>query len=68
MNGGATWDTSHRGCIMRKVLSKEVTAGRRFDFFLDSAQSFCCRVNCLFVLSRKRWNGTIAFPCELCLN
>ena len=26
-NGGATWKTSHRGCIMRKVVSKEVTAG-----------------------------------------
>ena len=35
-NGGATWETSHRGCIMRKVESKEVTAGGRFDFFLDS--------------------------------
>ena len=38
-NGGATWETSHRGCIMRKVVSKEVTAGGRFDFFLDSAQT-----------------------------
>ena len=36
-NGGATWETSHRGCILRKVVSKEVTAGGRFDFFLDSA-------------------------------
>ena len=35
-NGGATWQTSHRGCIMRKVVSKEVTAGGRFYFFLDS--------------------------------
>ena len=35
-NGGATWETSHGGCIMRKVVSKEVTAGGRFDFFLDS--------------------------------
>ena len=35
-NGGATWETSHRGCILRKVVSKEVTAGGRFDFFLDS--------------------------------
>ena len=25
------------GCIMRKVVSKEVTAGGRFDFLLDSA-------------------------------
>ena len=32
-NGGATWETSHGGCIMRKVVSKEVTAGGRFDFF-----------------------------------
>ena len=32
-NEGATWDTSHRGCTMRKVISKEVTAGGRFDFF-----------------------------------
>ena len=28
--------TSNRGCILRKVVSKEVTAGGRFDFFLDS--------------------------------
>ena len=35
-NGGATRDTVHRGCIMRKVVGKEVTAGGRFDFFLDS--------------------------------
>ena len=32
-NGGATWEASHRGFIMRKVISKEVTAGGRFDFF-----------------------------------
>ena len=31
------WETSHRCCIMRKVIHKEVTAGGRFDFFLDSA-------------------------------
>ena len=35
-NGGAAWETSHCDCIMRKVVSKEVTAGGRFDFFLDS--------------------------------
>ena len=29
-------DTSHRGCIMRKAMSKEVGAGGRFDIFLDS--------------------------------
>ena len=32
-NRGATWETSNRGCIMRKVISKEVTARGRFDFF-----------------------------------
>ena len=32
-NGGARRETSHQGCIMRKVVSKEVTAGGRFDFF-----------------------------------
>ena len=37
-NGRATWKTWHRGCIMRKVISKEVTAGGRSDFFLDSAR------------------------------
>ena len=31
-NGGATCETSHRGCF----ISKEVTAGGRFNFFLDS--------------------------------
>ena len=25
--------TSHRGCIMRKAVSREVTAGGRFNFF-----------------------------------
>ena len=35
-NGEATWETSHRGCILRKVVNIEVTAGGRFDFFLDS--------------------------------
>ena len=25
-NGGTTWDTLHRGCIIRKAISKEVTA------------------------------------------
>ena len=30
-HGGAAWITSHRGCIMRKVI--DVTAGGRFDFF-----------------------------------
>ena len=32
-NGGATWETSHRCCIMRRVVSKEVTARGRFHFF-----------------------------------
>ena len=32
-NGRATWETSGRGCIMRKVASKKVNAGGRFDFF-----------------------------------
>ena len=36
--GGLTWETSHQGCIMRKVVSKEVTARGRFDFFLDSGR------------------------------
>ena len=28
--------SSHQCCIMRKVIHKEVGAGGRFDFFLDS--------------------------------
>ena len=36
-NGGAPWQTSHQGCIIQKVVSKAVTAGGRFDFFLESA-------------------------------
>ena len=35
-NGGATWETLHWGCVMRKVVGKEVTAGGMFDFVLDS--------------------------------
>ena len=34
-NIGAIWKTSHRRCILRKAIRKEVTAGGRFDFFLD---------------------------------
>ena len=32
-NGGATWETSDQGCIIRKVVSAEVAGGRRFEFF-----------------------------------
>ena len=32
-NGVSPWQTSDRGCIIRKVVSNEVTAGGRFDFF-----------------------------------
>ena len=32
-NGVATWEASHRGYIMKKAVSKEVTAGGWFDFF-----------------------------------
>ena len=32
-NIGTIWETSHRCCLMRKVIKKEVTAGGRFDFF-----------------------------------
>ena len=32
-NGGATWETSHRGYVLRKVVGKEVTARGRLDFF-----------------------------------
>ena len=31
-NGRATWETSHRCCIKRKVIRTEVTTGGRFDF------------------------------------
>ena len=31
--------TLHRCYIMRKAIRKEVTAGGRFDFFLDSGRS-----------------------------
>ena len=43
-NGRTTWETSHPGCIKRKVISKEVTSRGRFHFFLDSAclvESLC---------------------------
>ena len=43
-NGGATWETSHRGCIMRKVVGKAFTAGGRFDFFLDSGLIFVKKI------------------------
>ena len=30
------WEASYRGWIMRKVIRKEVAAGGRLGFFLDS--------------------------------
>ena len=39
-NGGETWESSHGGYIMRKVVCKELTAGGRFDFFLDSEAQY----------------------------
>ena len=51
-NGGATWDTSNRGGIMRKVVSKEDTAGGRCDFFWTlyalklNTQILNCRIYC----------------------
>ena len=62
-NGGATWDTSHRACIMRKVLSKEVTAGGLCTIVMFSFELPICP----FQKFERRWNGTIAFPCDLCL-
>ena len=35
-HGRTTWETSHRCCIMRTVVRKEVAVGERFDIFLDS--------------------------------
>ena len=32
------WEASHQCCIMREVIHKEVNAGGRFNFFLDSAK------------------------------
>ena len=40
-NIGTIWKTSHRCCIMRKAIHRKVTAGGRFDFFLDSASFLC---------------------------
>ena len=37
-NIGIIWETSDRCCIRRKVIHKEVTAGGRFDLFLDSGE------------------------------
>ena len=39
-NGGATWETSYRCCIMKKVIRKEVGAGGGFDCFLDAVSEF----------------------------
>ena len=48
-NIGIIWEASHRCCIMRKVIHKEVTTGGRFNFFLDSG-------NCVFYY-RWPWIG-----------
>ena len=45
-NGGTTPETSHQFCIMRKVISKKVTAGGRFDFFLDSGFILASVIHC----------------------
>ena len=42
-NWGTTRETSHKCCIMRKTMSKEVGAGGRFDIFLDSVYLFFLR-------------------------
>ena len=57
-NGGTTWQTSHRGCIMRKVISKEVTAGGRFDLFLDSGVPDRTRRLVCALLSRIQFSST----------
>ena len=46
-NGGTIWEPSHRCCIVRKVIRKEVTAGGRFDFFwtLEGPRKECLRIN-----------------------
>ena len=51
-NGRATWETSHRDCMMRKVMSKEVTAGVRSDFFLDSAGTYTKQIFSSWVPSK----------------
>ena len=45
--------TSHRGCIMRKVVGKEVTAGGRFDFLLDSALRYFVPVKSVVKTAQK---------------
>ena len=35
-NGGTTWETSYRCCMMRMGIRIEVIAGGRFHSFLDS--------------------------------
>ena len=32
-NGRATWETSHRSCIIRKVISKKLLPEEGFSFF-----------------------------------
>ena len=55
-NGRATWETSHRDCIIRKVTSKEFTAGGSFDFFLDSSPFYLSDVYNRHV---RRWSCTM---------
>ena len=43
-NGRTTWETSHRGCIMRKIISNDITAGGRFDF-----SRLCFSLNSRFI-------------------
>ena len=49
------------GCILRKAISKDVTAGGRFDFFLDSA------VHLLFLHSSFMEFYDFLTLCYLCL-
>ena len=39
---GEGYFTSDRCCLMRKVICKNVTAGGRYDFFLDFALYTSC--------------------------
>ena len=40
-SGGTKWETSSLCCIMREVIFKEVAAGGRSEFFLDSPVEHC---------------------------
>ena len=66
-NIGTIWETSHRCCVMRKVIHNKVTAGGRVDFFLDSGAQPLFHANEEHILTKKDRSIISTFNTQLLL-